>query len=95
VAKAAKAAAGNINPGMHKDFVYVGNFVPNKISVRNLGTKQTRFRLTSVSPGWHYYGSVPSRGGVAVLVNFPSGKIRFYNDGPTAIDVSGEDLRPM
>jgi hypothetical protein len=90
-----------INPGQHKNFIYVGEFIPNVILVKNLGkgTTEARFKLTSTSapptpPGWDYYGDVAGSAPRSFTVHFPTARLTVYNVGATPIEVAGEGIRP-
>jgi hypothetical protein len=86
-----------IDPGQHKTFLYVGDFIPNKVLVQNLGTAEAKFRLTSAPPtppGWVYYEVTPGSSLRSFTVHFPTAKLTVYNDGPTPIEVAGEGIRP-
>ena len=86
-----------IDPGQHKTFIYVGDFIPNKVLVKNLGTTEARFRLTSAPatpPGWEYYEVAPGSALRSFTVHFPTAKLTVYNDGATPIEVAGDGIRP-
>jgi|SRR5690242_14339492 len=84
--------------GQSKNFLYVGNLIPNQVNVMNTGTTPTEFTLTSRPAGWDYYGRVlgNSQGNrqTALMVKFPNGKMTFHNVGPRKIEISGHFLRP-
>jgi len=82
--------SSKINPGQQQTFVYVGNLVPNPVSVKNLGTAPVQFRLTSDPHGWSYYG----RSAGTLYVQFPTGKQIVHNDGTSPIEYTGDGIRP-
>jgi hypothetical protein len=87
--------SSDIGPRQHKNFVYVGNYIPNRVTVKNLGATATSFRLTSTRPGWVYYGRVAGNGAITLAVHFPTGKLTVFNDGRTTIRFTGSGIRPI
>jgi hypothetical protein len=93
-AKKAQSQWYRIAPGYSKSFVYVGDLIPELISVKNAGAKPTEFRLTSKPAGWVSYGRVLGNRLIPLVVHFPDGQLTFHNDGPSTIEISGQFLRP-
>ncbi len=90
------AQSNKIAPGQSQNFIYVGDFVPNQISVANVGNGEATFRLTSLPPGWVYYGQITHGGLTAsLLVQFPSGQFTVNNSGSNNIVVAGNGIRPI
>lgn len=87
-----------IAPGASQTFTYVGEQVPNAVTVINLDpVGQAGFRLTSGPAGWTLFGSVPAAGNVTLSVEWPSGQAVFTNDsvGNASIEISGAGLKPQ
>ena len=86
-------ASSVIEPNGSKTFVYVGDFVPNQVFVKNLGSTEGRFKLTSEPAGWTYYGRVMGDAQASLTVNFPSGKMTCINKGLAPISFFGNGIR--
>jgi len=88
--------AYRIEPGQSRSFRYIGNLVPNEISVGNLSpTEGAEFRLTSDPPCWWYYYALPANRKTSILVNFPSSQLTCHDIGPGPIILSGDWIEPI
>jgi hypothetical protein len=55
---AASAITPVVEPGESKQFVYVGELIPNQVLVKNLGDSQVQYWLSSGPEGWRLYDVV-------------------------------------
>jgi len=90
--------AGNdstIPPGGSKQFIYVGQFIPNTVNVQNLSpSSQANYTVKSGPQPWTYYGFVPAGKTLPIVVHWPAGVAVFSNVGGASIKVYGDGLRP-
>ncbi len=86
-----------ITPGHGKDFLYVGEMIPNQVFIQNLSTTEdATFTVTSGTQSWTYYGAARKGKKVNIQVRWPSGRARFENNSVAnaSILVSGNGIFP-
>ena len=87
-----------IKPNGQQAFQYVGELIPNEITVTKAapGPSANYFKVQSGDPGWTlYYQFAQNQGNVNLLVNWPSSFGTISNDTVTEIEVSGDGLFPV
>jgi hypothetical protein len=91
----AKDPPGWIRPGLSARFVYVGEFIPNQIDVKNVDDGETARYATEGGGSWRLWGEIPRMQTVTISVEWFGGIGIFYNVSQNAtIVVSGDGLRP-
>ena len=86
-----------IKQGKSKDFIYVGELIPNQVLVTNLTSSATAsFELTSGAKSWTYTGTIGKGRTKSILVRWPSGRARFTNNSvaDATIEVGGDGIFP-
>ena len=84
-----------VEPGQSKEFVYVGEFIPNEVTVRNLGTSQVQYFTSSGPNGWRLYNVVEGGRTQSILVQWMDSIATFTNeDGTSSIEIGGDGIFP-
>lgn len=86
-----------VNPGQSKDFVYVGELIPNDVNIQNLSEANTAiFTLKSGTEGWKLWWAVLANQTTTLTVEWFNGVATFSNisEEDASIRVFGEDIRP-
>lgn len=84
-----------IGPSEEKEFVYVGEQIPNQVLIQNTGDSSVQYWMTSGDKTWRYYDVVDSGRTHSVLVQWFSGRATFRNeDGTSSITVGGDGIFP-
>ncbi len=85
-----------IAPGQSKRFRYLGEFIPNQVSIQNLSPNaQSNYTVKSGPQSWTYFGFVPPRQTQSIYVQWPTGLATFTNTGGGNIRVFGDGIFPV
>lgn len=94
-ATAASANTPVVGPGESKQFVYVGELIPNQVLVENLGNSEVQYYLSSGLDGWRLYNTIEGGRTQSLLVQWMDGIATFTNeDGTSSIAVGGDGIFP-
>jgi len=90
---------GGIGPNESRDFTYVGEMIPNQVSIQNLSPDQeAQFFMQGINDdvaGWKYFGAVPAGQTISVLVSWPGeGRVTNRGDSNASINVFGDGIFP-
>src|ERR1044072_8363394 len=92
---AASAITPVVGPGESKQFVYVGELIPNQVVVKNLGDSQVQYYLTSGLDSWRLYDVAEGGRTQPLQVQWMDGVATFTNeDGTSAIEIGGDGIFP-
>lgn len=92
---AASAITPVVEPGESKQFVYVGELIPNQVLVKNLGDSQVQYFLTSGLDSWRLYDVVEGGRTQSLQVQWMDSIATFTNeDGTSSIEIGGDGIFP-
>jgi hypothetical protein len=84
-----------IEPGQSKEFVYVGELIPNQVLVKNLGDTEVQYWLTSGIDSWRLYNVVEGGRTQSIELQWMNGIATFTNeDGTSSIEIGGDGIFP-
>ena len=84
-----------VEPKQSKQFVYVGELIPNQVLVKNLGDSEVQYYLSSGLNGWRLYNIVEGGRTQSLLVQWMDSVATFTNeDGTSSIEITGDGIFP-
>jgi hypothetical protein len=85
-----------LKPGESGNFVYVGEMIPNEVTIKNGDINDAEYSLESGEEGWKFYGNVKAGTTASILVEWFNGFATFHNLSPQAnIEIGGNGIFPQ